>query len=84
MSAIPTCREVITFLADYLANELPPERRASFERHLALCESCVDYIAMYESTIRLARAAATAPDLRVVDMPEDLVIAILAATVGRG
>ncbi len=79
MSGIPTCREVITFLADYLANELPPERRAAFERHLALCDSCVDYIAMYESTIRLARVATVETDLRVEDMPEDLVIAILDA-----
>ena len=79
MSRIPTCREVITFLGDYLANELAPEHRAEFERHLALCASCVDYLAMYESTIRLARRAAAEPELRVEDMPEDLVNAILEA-----
>ena len=83
MSGAATCREVITFLADYLENELPAERRVAFERHLALCDSCTDYIAMYESTIRLARAATKEPALRVEDMPEDLVKAILDA-VGIG
>lgn len=79
MSRIPTCHEVITFLGDYISDELPPERRAEFERHLALCKSCVDYLAMYESTIRLARRAVTEPELRIEDMPEDLVKAILEA-----
>jgi anti-sigma factor RsiW len=82
MSRIPTCREVITFLGDYLANELAHERRAEFELHLSLCDSCVAYIATYEMTIRFARRATTTPDLRVEDMPEDLVKAILVATVG--
>jgi anti-sigma factor RsiW len=84
MSAVATCREVITFLAEYLADELPGERRASFERHLALCDACVDYIVMYESTIRLARVATADLDLRLEDMPQDLVDAILEATLGRG
>jgi len=79
VSRIPTCHEVITFLGDYVANELPPERRAEFERHLALCKSCVDYLAMYESTIRMARWAAKEPDLRIEEIPEDLVKAILEA-----
>ncbi|HKR66555.1 MAG TPA: zf-HC2 domain-containing protein [Thermoanaerobaculia bacterium] len=76
---LPTCHEVLTFLGDYLANELPSERRAEFERHLSLCDSCVDYLAMYEATIRMARRAAMEPELRVEDMPEDLVKAILEA-----
>ena len=83
MSTIPTCRELIAFLADYLANELPDDHRAAFERHLALCESCGAYIAMYESTIRMARAAAINPGPSVVEMPEELVAAILDATIGR-
>ena len=69
-----TCREVITlFLADYVANELPPERRAELERHFALCASCAAYLATYESTIRLARGAYVELD----DLPEELVRAIL-------
>lgn len=74
------CRELITFLGDYLADELPAERRAAFERHLAICSSCVDYLASYEEAIRMARAAATVPQRGVEEMPEELVKAILDAT----
>lgn len=73
-----TCKELIAFLADYLEGELPPERNREFERHLAVCDSCVQYIATYEESIRMARAAMTAPELRVEDVPEDLVRAILS------
>ena len=75
-----TCEELIAFLGDYLAGELPSEKNAEFERHLAVCASCVAYIASYRETIRLARAAATAPELRVAEAPEELIAAILAAT----
>jgi anti-sigma factor RsiW len=74
------CRELITFLCDYLSNELPSERRAAFEEHLAECRSCVQYLATYEETIRMARAATAAPEWSAEDMPEELVRAILAAT----
>jgi len=85
MSAAPyiTCRELITFLGDYLAGELPPVQNHEFERHLAVCASCVQYIATYQETIRMAKTAMTAPELRIEDVPEDLVKAILAS-VGTG
>ena len=81
MSAAPyiTCRELITFLADYLGGELPPERNHEFERHLAVCASCRAYITTYQETIRMAKTAMTAPELRIEDVPEDLVKAILAS-----
>jgi anti-sigma factor RsiW len=83
MSAVYiTCQELITFLADYLAGQLPPAKNAEFARHLALCVSCVQYIATYEQTIRMAKSAMTAPELRIEEVPEDLVTAILAS-VGR-
>ena len=72
-----TCRELITFLADYLDGELPPAKVKEFERHLAVCPSCVQYIASYQETIRMAKSAMTAPELRIEDIPEDLVTAIL-------
>ena len=77
MTAVLTCRELITFLGDYVAGELPAEQMAAFERHLAICASCVAYLASYRETIRLAREAASAPELRIEDVPEDLVKAIL-------
>ena len=73
-----TCRELITFLGDYLAGELPPAKNAEFERHVAVCDSCVQYIATYQETIRMAHAAMTAPELRIDDVPEDLVRVVLS------
>lgn len=74
------CQELILFLADYVDGALPADRLAAFEAHLADCASCQAYLASYRETIRLARGAATAPELRVEDIPEELVSAILAAT----
>jgi anti-sigma factor RsiW len=73
-----TCNELITFLGDYLAHELPPEKVVEFERHLAVCESCVAYLATYQETILMARAAEAPAEVEVADVPEDLVKAILA------
>jgi anti-sigma factor RsiW len=72
------CREVIAFLDDYVAGELAIERRAIFDRHLSLCDSCVTYLATYRETIRLARAASPA----IEDLPPDLITAIVA-TIAR-
>jgi hypothetical protein len=48
-----------------------------FERHLAICPSCVAYLKTYERTVLLAKASADdpAPD----EIPESLVKAILDA-----
>jgi anti-sigma factor RsiW len=48
-----------------------------FERHLAVCPSCVAYLKTYEQTILLAKAAADDPV--PPDVPDSLVRAILAA-----
>lgn len=72
-----TCEEVIGFLLEYLDHELEPEEERNFERHLAICPSCVAYLATYRESIRLARGAeASAP---VPEPAPELVRAILAA-----
>lgn len=81
MTALPTCREVASFLADYLENELPAERRAEFESHLSRCSPCEQYLHSYRDTIRLCREAMRAgecPD-PLPPAPEPLVQAVLAA-----
>lgn len=52
-----TCEEVITFLLAYLSDELSPAQEHEFERHLAVCPSCVSYIKTYQATVRLGKAA---------------------------
>lgn len=74
-----TCEQLIAVLADYLDHELPPAQVEILEQHLARCRSCVEYLATYRQTIRMSAAAASAPELRVEDVPEELVQAILAA-----
>lgn len=75
-----TCRDVIEFLADYLAGDLAAEQQAVFDEHLAICPDCVAYLKNYRRTIQLGQAALQTPESPVcADIPEDLVQAILAA-----
>jgi anti-sigma factor RsiW len=76
------CTEIIGFLADYLENELAPDRRLEFDRHLAVCPSCVAYLDSYRETILMARTSATA--LPVDEAPAELIEAILASRGGSG
>jgi anti-sigma factor RsiW len=73
-----SCREFVEFLDQYLANELAPDRRAVFERHLTICTDCTAYVDSYRKTMRLSREALQG-SLLPLDVPEDLVRAILAA-----
>ena len=75
-----TCEELIRFLADYLADEVPADTRARFEAHLVGCASCRAYLASYRTTIGLAKASAEGPEIE--DVPPELVAAILA-TIAR-
>ena len=75
-----TCRELIEFLDDYVADALPDAVRREFEVHLKLCAACRRYLKTYRRTIDLERRAlgdVQAQDCD--DMPEDLVRAIVAA-----
>ena len=64
------------------AAQAPPaalnqDQRSEFERHLAVCPSCVAYLKTYEQTIFIARSAAN--EQPPEDVPESLLRAILAA-----
>jgi predicted anti-sigma-YlaC factor YlaD len=70
-----TCREVITFVMEYLDGKLTPVERTAFEKHLAVCKSCVAYLKTYEQTLRMESVVTMAD----VTVPEELVRAILAS-----
>lgn len=80
-----TCRQLIDFLGDYMANELSDNDQREIARHLAVCPSCVAYLDSYAQTIRLERAvrddASASPDgeAALPALPEELVRRILAA-----
>ena len=70
-----TCRELIELIAEYLEGTLDADTRALFERHLANCPSCREYLSSYRVTMVLANEALEAT---ADDVPEELVQAILA------
>jgi anti-sigma factor RsiW len=74
-----TCRELISFLSDYLDDALAPEARTEFEAHLTVCARCVDYLASYRETVRLGKQACEPDEELPADVPSELVDAILAA-----
>jgi anti-sigma factor RsiW len=75
-----TCREFADFIGDYLGDDLSPEVRTAFERHLDLCPNCRRYLRSYEETVKLGRRAFDDEDAFVPpEIPEELVSAILAA-----
>jgi anti-sigma factor RsiW len=48
------CREMVELMTAYLDDALEPGQRAAFERHLAACPHCTEYLAQ----IRLVQEAA--------------------------
>ena len=75
-----TCREFIEFLWRYVENNLPRGEREVFDEHLAKCPHCVKYLQSYRETVRIGKTVFTnAEDTVPVEVPEDLIKAILAA-----
>ena len=47
------CQEVVELVSDYLEGTLSGRDRRRFERHLAGCPHCTEYLAQMRETIRL-------------------------------
>jgi anti-sigma factor RsiW len=78
MGALPSCKEVIGLLDDYLAGGLSADAAARFEEHLSRCPGCAAYLQSYREARRATRAALLRSDA-LPDVPEELVRAVLAA-----
>ncbi len=75
-----TCREMAEFILEYTTGELPHETREVFELHLSRCDNCHEYLAQYKHTVDCERRAfGSAEDPLPVDVPEELIQAILKA-----
>ena len=48
------CNELVELVTDYLEGALPPEVVDRFERHLAVCPFCAEYLDQIRRTIVLA------------------------------
>ncbi|MDC0886438.1 zf-HC2 domain-containing protein [Altererythrobacter sp.] len=75
-----TCAEFDRFIVDYFEGELSDAELRTFERHMAVCRECREYLAAYRASMALVRdASAQATDVDLTDPPEDLIAAIVAA-----
>jgi len=52
-----TCRELSDFIGDYLAGGLTPKQHAAFDRHMAVCPECRDYLESYKMTVAMGKSA---------------------------
>jgi anti-sigma factor RsiW len=78
MGPMMTCGDVEHFMDDYLEGRLGFAKRVLFRLHLAMCDDCVAYIAKYQATIALGKAAFQDPEADASDhVPEELITAIL-------
>ncbi|MGH7856238.1 MAG: zf-HC2 domain-containing protein [Candidatus Binatia bacterium] len=73
------CGEVITFLFEFLEEEIPAERRNEFDRHLAICPSCRNYLASYRETLLLLRRERQLEEAEIPEMPQHLVEILVRA-----
>jgi hypothetical protein len=70
-----TCRDLTDFLASYLGDDLAPDIRSTFDRHLAACANCQRFLKQYEQTLTAGQRAFVLDD--ETPIPDDLVRAIL-------
>lgn len=49
---LPTCREVVEIINDYLEGAMAPEESQRFELHLVWCAACRTYLEQLRESIR--------------------------------
>ena len=80
-----TCKEASDFLMAYLDGELAAPVRREFDLHLGVCSHCRSYLQSYKQTVAMGKKACCSEQAdAAAQMPEELVRAILAASVGQG
>jgi predicted anti-sigma-YlaC factor YlaD len=61
-----TCQQITALLVDYLTEEMAPDLRLVFARHLHNCKDCRAFLETYKDTIRATRA------VRTEDIPDEM------------
>jgi anti-sigma factor RsiW len=64
------CQQAVELVTDYLEGALSRRARRRFEKHLAGCEHCTEYLAQMRETIQLA--GRVTPEDLTPQMREDL------------
>lgn len=73
------CGEVITFLFEYLDEEVAAERKQDFDRHLEVCPSCRNYLTTFRDSLLLVRRAGQLEEAEIPELPQYLIDAIVRA-----
>lgn len=60
-----SCRELVELVSGYLDDDMAPDERARFERHLDDCPGCVVYLDQMRRTIAAAGRLSGPHDPRV-------------------
>ena len=68
-----SCQELVELVTDYLEGALDDRDARAFERHLADCEACPEYVEQLRTTVRLV--GTLTPD----DLTRDAETALLQA-----
>jgi anti-sigma factor RsiW len=71
-----TCKELVELVTDYLDGSLSRRDRRRFERHIAGCTNCTEYVAQFRETIRLT---GTLREQDVSKAAADELLAVFAA-----
>jgi anti-sigma factor RsiW len=50
------CQEMVELISDYLEGAMSRKQQRRFERHIAGCEHCAEYLEQMHATIRLTGA----------------------------
>jgi anti-sigma factor RsiW len=50
------CSDVVSLLADYVEQRLPPDVHQELELHLTRCPRCITQLKTYQSTVSLLRS----------------------------
>ena len=56
-----TCQEVVELVTDYLENALLPRTQTLFEKHVAGCPGCTNYVQQVQKTIEMLRILTQEP-----------------------
>lgn len=73
------CQEFEQFLIEYLDGGLSSRERFVFETHLRFCRECREYLRACKAARTLAREVGAIERETAVDIPEDLVVAVIEA-----
>ncbi len=50
---LPTCRQVVELITEYLEGTMPADEREKLELHLTVCNACRTYVEQMRETIAL-------------------------------